>query len=224
MTEHNSGTPLGAWLADLPDERLIRLLELRPDLTQPPPGSIAALAARAQSRQSVKAATDEQDFLRLAVLDALLTLHADTTPVELGKLTALIGGRAGDDAVAAALDDLRERALVWGDSEVRVAAEASAGLPWYPGQAVLEGADHTADEIAARLAAIDEPQRELLRAPDGGLAGGQDARRGARHPAGPARAAAARGGSTAAGRRRNRDPAAAGRSGVARRATRTGRV
>ena len=129
MTEHNSGTPLGAWLADLPDERLIRLLELRPDLTQPPPGSIAALAARAQSRQSVKAATDEQDFLRLAVLDALLTLHADTTPVELGKLTALIGGRAGDDAVAAALDDLRERALVWGDSEVRVAAEAAAGLP-----------------------------------------------------------------------------------------------
>ena len=101
MTGHNSGTPLGAWLADLPDERLIRLLELRPDLTQPPPGSIAALAARAQSRQSVKAATDEQDFLRLAVLDALLTLHADTTPVELGKLTALIGDRAGEDAVAA---------------------------------------------------------------------------------------------------------------------------
>ena len=102
MTEHNSGTPLGAWLADLPDERLIRLLELRPDLTQPPPGSIAALAARAQSRQSVKAATDELDFLRLAVLDALLTLHADTTPVPLTKLTALIGDRAGEDAVAAA--------------------------------------------------------------------------------------------------------------------------
>src|SRR6476469_10558344 len=91
MTDHTPGVPLGAWLADLPDERLIRLLELRPDLAQPPPGSIAALAARAQSRQSVKAATDEQDFLRLAGLDALLTLHADTTPVELGKLTALIG-------------------------------------------------------------------------------------------------------------------------------------
>jgi hypothetical protein len=163
MTEHNSGTPLGAWLADLPDERLIRLLELRPDLTQPPPGSIAALAARAQSRQSVKAATDELDFLRLAVLDALLTLHADTTPVEPAKLTALIADRAGDEAVAAALDDLRDRALVWGDSEIRVAAEASSGLPWYPGQAVLEGADHTADEIADRLAAIDDAQRELLR-------------------------------------------------------------
>src|SRR4249919_1794115 len=104
MTEHTPGVPLGAWLADLPDERLIRLLELRPDLTQPPPGSIAALAARAQARQSVKAATD-----------ALLTLHADTTPVPLAKLTALIGVRAGADAVATAVDDLRERALVWGD-------------------------------------------------------------------------------------------------------------
>ena len=57
MTETTPGVPLGAWLAELDDERLIRLLELRPDLTQPPPGSIAALAARAQARQSVKAAT-----------------------------------------------------------------------------------------------------------------------------------------------------------------------
>ena len=46
MTEHTPGVPLGSWLAELPDERLIRLLELRPDLAQPPPGSIAALAAR----------------------------------------------------------------------------------------------------------------------------------------------------------------------------------
>jgi hypothetical protein len=162
MSEHNPGTPLGAWLADLPDERLIRLLELRPDLTQPPPGSIAALAARAQARQSVKAATDGLDFLHLAVLDALLTLHAETTPVPVTKLIAMIGDRAGDDAVAAAVDDLRERALVWGDAEVRVAAEAAAGLPWYPGQAVLEDAGHSAEGIADRLAAMDDPQRELL--------------------------------------------------------------
>ena len=52
MTETTPGVPLGAWLAELDDERLIRLLELRPDLTQPPPGSIAALAARAQARHS----------------------------------------------------------------------------------------------------------------------------------------------------------------------------
>ena len=138
MTETSPGVPLGAWLAELDDERLIRLLELRPDLTQPPPGTIAALAARAQTRQSVKAVTDGLDFLRLAVLDGLLVLHADTAAVPMSKLLALIGDRAKQDSVAAAVDDLRERALLWGDDAVRVAAEASAGLPWYPGQAVLE--------------------------------------------------------------------------------------
>jgi Helicase conserved C-terminal domain len=163
MTEQTPGVPLGAWLADLPDERLIRLLELRPDLTQPPPGTIAALAARAQARQSVKAATDELDFLHLAVLDALLVLHADTTAVPLTKLLELIGDRATEDTVNAAVDDLRERALAWGDAAVRVAAEAAAGLPWYPGQATVETTDQPAEEIADRLAALDEPQLELLR-------------------------------------------------------------
>ena len=161
-TREKSSVPLGAWLADLPDEQLIRLLELRPDLTHPPPGTIAALAARAQTRQSVKAATDELDFLRLAVLDALLVLHADTAPVSMAKLLALIGDRAGEDAVTAAVDDLRERGLVWGDATVRVAAEAAAGLPWYPGQAILERPDRTADEIADLLDGLDEAQLDLL--------------------------------------------------------------
>jgi hypothetical protein len=160
MTETTPGVPLGAWLAELDDARLIRLLELRPDLTQPPPGTIAALAARAQARQSVKAATDELDFLRLAVLDALLVLHADTAAVPLTKLLELIGDRAGEDAVTAAVEDLRDRALVWGDPTVRVAAEAAAGLPWYPGQAAVEDTEHT--DIAATLEALDSAQLELL--------------------------------------------------------------
>lgn len=149
-------------MADLPDDRLVRLLELRPDLTQPPPGSIAALAARAQARQSVKAATDDLDFLRLAVLDALLVLHADTTAVPLTKLLELIGDRAPEAAVAAAVDDLRDRGLVWGDAAVRVAAEAVAGLPWYPGQATVEDTAASPQDIAARLETLDEAQSELL--------------------------------------------------------------
>lgn len=162
MTENRPGLPLGAWLADLPDERLIRLLELRPDLTQPPPGTIAALAARAQARQSVKAATDDLDFLRLAVLDALLVLHADTAAVPLTKLMELIGDRVPEAAVNEAVDDLRDRALVWGDATVRVAAEAAAGLPWYPGQASVEDSSATPEEIDARLQTLDEAQSELL--------------------------------------------------------------
>lgn len=171
MTEHTPDIPLGSWLADLPDERLILLLELRPDLAQPPPGSIAALAARAQARQSVKAATDDLDFLRLAVLDALLVLRADTEPVPVTKLTALIGevSQAGSAAsaasaaqVAAALDDLERRALAWGDTAVRVAADAAAALPWHPGQVTLEDRTHSGQQIAALIENADEAQRDVL--------------------------------------------------------------
>lgn len=162
MTRHTPDIPLGSWLADLPDERLIRLLELRPDLAQPPPGSIAALAARAQARQSIMAATDELDFLRLAVIDALLVLHADAEPVPVAKLLALIGERAPEAEVVAALDDLRERALVWGDTEVRVAAEAGNGLPWYPGQVTLEDETRTGEQITELIDGLDDAELIVL--------------------------------------------------------------
>ena len=162
MTEHTPDIPLGSWLADLPDEQLIVLLELRPDLAQPPPGSIAALAARAQARQSVKAATDDLDFLQLAVLDALLVLHADTESVPVTKLLALIGQDAPQTDVLTALADLKRRALVWGETAVRVAADAGSSLPWHPGQVTLEDRTQTGDQIAALLAELGEPQRDVL--------------------------------------------------------------
>jgi hypothetical protein len=162
MTDNTPHIPLGSWLAELPDERLIRLLELRPDLAQPPPGSLAALAARAQARQSIKAATDELDFLRLAVLDALLVLQADNAPVPTAKLLALIGERAPEAEVSDALDDLRHRALVWGDAAVRVAGDAGTGLPWHPGQVTLEDTSQTGEQIADLIAGLDEAQSEVL--------------------------------------------------------------
>ena len=162
MTEHTPGIPLGSWLAELPDDRLIRLLELRPDLAQPPPGSIAALAARAQARQSLKAATDELDFLRLAVIDALLVLQADTAPVPVAKLLTLIGDRAPEAEVLDALEDLKERALAWGDLDVRVTADAGGGLPWYVGQVTLEDASQSPEQIAELIDGLNDPQRELL--------------------------------------------------------------
>ncbi len=154
--------PLGSWLADLSDERLIRLLELRPDLAQPPPGSIAALAARAQARQSVKAATDDLDFLRLAVLDALLVLQADATPVPTTKLLALIGEHVAEAEVVSALDDLKQRALAWGETAVRVAADAAAALPWHAGQVTLEDAARSGEQIAELIDGLDPAQRDVL--------------------------------------------------------------
>ena len=162
MTEHTPGIPLGSWLADLPDERLIRLLELRPDLAQPPPGSIAALAARAQARQSLKAATDELDFLRLAVIDALLVLQADTAPVPVAKLLTLIGDRAPEAEVLDALDDLKDRALAWGDARAAGESDAGVALSWHPGQVTLEDASANPEQIAELIDGLDDPQRELL--------------------------------------------------------------
>lgn len=152
-------SPLGTWLADLSDEQLVRLLQRRPDLAQPTPGSMAALAARAVSRQSVKVAADDLDFLRLAVLDALLEAGAGHHPVAVGDLTAMLPGAE----VTGALDDLRERALVWGDDALRTSPEVVAALPWYPGQAVGElGDGRGAAELPAAIDALDEPARELL--------------------------------------------------------------
>ena len=162
MSTKTLGVPLGAWLAELDDARLIRLLRLRPDLAQPPPGTIAALAARAAARQSVKAATDDLDFLHLAVLDAMLTLHAETTAVTVTELSELLGERADGAAVHAAVDALRERALVWGDDALRVVAEAASGLPWYPGQATAESAAVSTAEITDAIEGLDAATRELL--------------------------------------------------------------
>ncbi|PRC43793.1 DNA-binding protein, partial [Mycobacterium sp. ITM-2017-0098] len=160
------GVPLGAWLAESDDERLITLLRLRPDLTQPPPGSIAALAARAAARQSVKAATDDLDFLHLSVLDALLTLHAETTAVTFAELADVFGERVDGAHVRTAVDDLCGRALVWGDvtgaGALRVVAEAASSLPWYPGQVTVENATLSSNDVTAALESLDAPARELL--------------------------------------------------------------
>lgn len=68
------------------------------------------------------------------MLDALLVLQADATPVPAPKLLALIGDRAAEGDVLEALDDLRQRALAWGDAALRVAPDAGTSLPWHPGQ------------------------------------------------------------------------------------------
>lgn len=151
--------PLGSWLAELSDEQLVRLLERRPDLAQPTPGSMAALAARASSRQSVKVAGDDLDFLRLAVLDALVGLGADTRAVPVADLRDQVAAPPAD--VAAAVDELRERALVWGVDELVIPAEAGAALPWFPGQAA-DNSGLSADQVVAALDALGNPEHDLL--------------------------------------------------------------
>jgi hypothetical protein len=78
------------------------------------------------------------------------------------KLVALIGDRAGQDDLNAAIDVLRARALAWGETALRVAPESAAGLPWHPGQVTLEADGLDADRIVELLDGVDGPQLELL--------------------------------------------------------------
>ena len=79
---------LTAWLRQLPDSELVALLQQRPDLASPPPSSLSALAGRALSRQSVRAATANLD--RAGLLDAVELIQSDilevAAPAEHGIL------------------------------------------------------------------------------------------------------------------------------------------
>src|SRR4051794_32485596 len=58
-------------LRALPEEELMALIRLRPDLVVPPPSDFSALAHRAQSRLSVARSVDGLDTFGLEILDAL---------------------------------------------------------------------------------------------------------------------------------------------------------
>jgi len=82
--------------------------------------------------------------------------------VPTAKLLALIGDRAPEADVVGALDDLMERALVWGEAAVRVAADAGTALPWHPGQVTLEDASHSGEQIADLIDGLNEAQLDVL--------------------------------------------------------------
>jgi len=93
---------LAEWLRARDDRQLARLLRLRPDLALPAPPDLGALAGRVAVRTSTQRAVDSLDAFTLGALERLVLLaaHAD----------------AVDDPPADALDDLLDRALIWGDS------------------------------------------------------------------------------------------------------------
>jgi hypothetical protein len=98
------------------DAGLEALFGARPDLVSPVPTDMTNLVARATTRTSVARALDALDRFTLQVLDGVA--HQGD-PGTLAALERLVPAPA--DAVRTALDDLRERALVWGpDDGLRV--------------------------------------------------------------------------------------------------------
>ncbi|MBF6134016.1 helicase-associated domain-containing protein [Nocardia otitidiscaviarum] len=158
---------LTEWLAARSDDELVQLLQLRPDLAVPLPGSMAVLAARTEQRASVLRATDELDTLDFAVIETL-AVHgaADArTPVAMPRtrLHELLGDRVGKKAINAAVDRLRARALVWGsDKALRLTPAAQEALPWPLGSTTEIPDALTATEIDSALGELTAQERALL--------------------------------------------------------------
>jgi hypothetical protein len=124
---------LTQWLRSRSDEDLGTLLRRRPDLGLPAPADIATLASRIAVRTSVQRAVDSLDAWRLRVLEALVLSAADDSPPSLAAATELLGGADRGADVSAALADLGELALIWGElDDLHLSASVPEALGTYP--------------------------------------------------------------------------------------------
>ncbi len=107
---------LAAWLRTRSDDQLAALLAARPDVARPAPSDGVALASRLAVPVSVDRALDELDAATLQVLDVVLLADTDGVPADV--FAAELPDQ--DDAVlAAAVETLTTRALLWGDEVLR---------------------------------------------------------------------------------------------------------
>ncbi|QIS17528.1 helicase-associated domain-containing protein [Nocardia terpenica] len=164
-----SDTPvtLAEWLSVRTDADLVALLELRPDLAVPLPGSMAVLAARAEQRASVLRTTDELNTLDFAVIETLAVQGAAfpgrrAAPLPRRRLHELLGDRVPAAAIDAAVERLIARALIWGTDELYLAAAAKETLPWPLGSTTDIPDAPTESEINAALGEIGPAERALL--------------------------------------------------------------
>jgi hypothetical protein len=110
-------------------EQLTILLELRPDLADPVPHDIAELASRSTTSSSIAQALDELNVWLRTVAEALSAL-AD--PASVAELVIMLGQPR--PTVAAAVAELRERGLLWGeDDQLHLVRPVREAFEPYPG-------------------------------------------------------------------------------------------
>nr|CTQ94626.1 probable DNA-binding protein [Kibdelosporangium sp. MJ126-NF4] len=158
-----SVSTLTEWLRERDDAALARLLGERPDLATPIPADTSVLATRAGSRASVARAAEALDTFTLTVLDALLLCDADTRPVTLADVVAMLGAKVPRKRVREAVDTLVALALAWGkDDELSVVPSAREAAGMFPGGLGRRSAELDARDLTAALAELSEPERRLL--------------------------------------------------------------
>lgn len=179
---------LAAWLRAQDDAWLAQLIQQRPDAAFPMPNDISTLSARLGSRVSVSRALDTLNQWDLQVLSGLVLLGSSGD----AKSVAAMAHGATDDQVNASFDQLRDLALIWGESEaMNVAAPVRDAMPRYIaglGRSAAElfdsyrpdslrvvlgnlglplGRAHAVDAIASRLRDTGYITGLLDQAPDG---------------------------------------------------------
>ncbi len=155
-------------LRDLPDDGLVTLFRLRPDLIVPVPADLSALAARAQSRISVTRAVDRLDRFHLEILDAVRLAEEPDGIAATDEVLALAAAPAEGASAAqvrAAIHHLRARALVFGPEDaMHVVPTVAEVLGPYPAGLGRPGAD-LAPSTAELVADPARLRRTVLSAP-----------------------------------------------------------
>ena len=110
-------------------EELAALLNARPDLIDPVPEDVAQLASQSTTSASISRAIDELNSWLRILAEALAAL---SDPASVGDLAAMLG--QPKTQVAVAVQQLRERALLWGnDDQLHLVRPAREAFQPYPG-------------------------------------------------------------------------------------------
>lgn len=162
------------WLRSRSDAQLRALVTARPELITPVPADIESLATRAAGPSALSRALDRLDRFTLGVLETLLIRPDLLTPAAAEPFPGF--DPAWTSAVEAALDRLRELALIYDPAECAPNTEASGfetGRGLLPAPGVHEALNapaglgppaaevfrhHPPEQIEAVLAGIDPGQ------------------------------------------------------------------
>lgn len=106
------------WIRGRTDDQLRALVSARPELITPVPAHLEGLASRAGSPSAIGRALDRLDRFTLAVVETLAVLDGPVRAAALREVVgrALAGGEP-EPALSAALDRLRDLALVYGPED-----------------------------------------------------------------------------------------------------------